>query len=1159
MNSIQVIDGRFILEPGDPHVGGTAHVHKARDHGSGEFVAVKLYDGLALDSELRRESFLREREALASLDHPNVVKLIAAGFDEARKQHYVSLEWFDENLLEHIERRRAANDKGHHAANWSRFCRTVLAPLLDALVVAHTQRILHRDIKPQNILVAGDGTPKLADFGLAKLLDSLRYGMTVREFYSRPYTAPEQRRGEPDVRSDLYALGITTLRCLIPAKYELTDENVHETLEELPLQPDAKDFVRQLIAPEPESRFRTAQLARAALVRHWETRPAVARGTRPRLQLGFTKKLLDQAGELFATTQENELRRLIRQDLQIGADDPDVSIEQRLKDGEPLDAYNLIAADHIYFVKFDAKGSGALVVTGVITVPPDVLERQRERALRLEYELVVDGQGWPEQRAQADRLLELIGERQAEQREARALHAEQAVFNTWHDILEAKDELERRLEDELHYTRIERSNGSIVFEVNRELDDSALDQIRFVPVPDRPRVIGTIIDVSGREVTLSLERGDASDLPSSGKLLVDRSLSRRAIEVQRQALTALRSRTSVRRDLADAMLADAEIPAVAPVPPAQTNQELDEPKRAAVATALGSPDFTVVQGPPGTGKTTFIAEVVVQRKVADRSTRILLTSQTHVAVDNAAVRIGQLRPDLRIARVGRTERVDAAAQHLTVEAQLRRWREDVSARSREYLKQWATIRGIEEKAVGAYADIAELAQTSERLKRTKDRIAALRSDEARLLDRLTDPEIETTPPADDEGTLLSDDQEEYGAVVDELEQGQKEFGELEAHGRMLNGRLCKLLGVEDLTSVSQARELVAGRFPAKSEDIEKFLKLSALQDEWLLRFGQGRDFERAVVEHADVVAGTCVGVASSMAADSEFDLAIIDEASKATPTETLVPMVRSKQWILVGDERQLPPFVETALDDEGILENYDLTKEQLSRTVFDHLNQVLPDDRKVALTRQHRMIEPIGTLVSECFYDGTLTSARSATPDFRAIEVALQTPVAWISTSGAKGSAEKQVGTSYCNDAEIHSVERLLNRLQWAAAQADEHLRVGVIAGYQAQTERLRRTIRPGDPRWTNLTIDVYPVDTFQGQERDVIIYSVVRSNRDGNLGFLRSDRRLNVALSRGRDALAIVGDAAFCEQTSGPNPLRRVIQHIRGHAGCHIAESDGG
>jgi hypothetical protein len=205
------------------------------------------------------------------------------------------------------------------------------------------------------------------------------------------------------------------------------------------------------------------------------------------------------------------------------------------------------------------------------------------------------------------------------------------------------------------------------------------------------------------------------------------------------------------------------------------------------------------------------------------------------------------------------------------------------------------------------------------------------------------------------------------------------------------------------------------------------------------------------------------------------------------------------------------------------------------------------------------MIEPIGKLVSECFYDGVLTSARGSEPDFRAIGLALDAPVTWASTSAVKDHVEKRIGTSFCNHGEIYVIERLLKRLQWAAEKSDEALRVGVIAAYQAQTDRLRRNIRPGDSAWSHLAIDVHPVDSFQGQERDLIIYSVVRSNSEGNLGFLRSDRRLNVALSRGREALIIVGDATFCDKISGRNPLRRVLEHIRLNAGCALSEDGRG
>ena len=84
----------------------------------------------------------------------------------------------------------------------------------------------------------------------------------------------------------------------------------------------------------------------------------------------------------------------------------------------------------------------------------------------------------------------------------------------------------------------------------------------------------------------------------------------------------------------------------------------------------------------------------------------------------------------------------------------------------------------------------------------------------------------------------------------------------------------------------------------------------------------------------------------------------------------------------------------------------------------------------------------------------------------------------------------------------------------------------------------------------------MHPVDSFQGQERDVIIYSVTRSNRDNQLGFLRAEERINVALSRGRDALVIVGDARFCRRArEGRNPFAVVLEHITTANGCALVE----
>ena len=121
---------------------------------------------------------------------------------------------------------------------------------------------------------------------------------------------------------------------------------------------------------------------------------------------------------------------------------------------------------------------------------------------------------------------------------------------------------------------------------------------------------------------------------------------------------------------------------------------------------------------------------------------------------------------------------------------------------------------------------------------------------------------------------------------------------------------------------------------------------------------------------------------------------------------------------------------------------------------------------------------------------------------------------------------------------------------------------VGVISGYSAQVDQLIARIDPADrSRWGNLQIEIATVDSFQGRECDAVIYSTVRSNSERRIGFLKDQRRINVALSRARDQLIIVGDDFMMEHaTLGVelNPFASVIEHIRLNKGqCAIVRSD--
>jgi superfamily I DNA and/or RNA helicase len=124
----------------------------------------------------------------------------------------------------------------------------------------------------------------------------------------------------------------------------------------------------------------------------------------------------------------------------------------------------------------------------------------------------------------------------------------------------------------------------------------------------------------------------------------------------------------------------------------------------------------------------------------------------------------------------------------------------------------------------------------------------------------------------------------------------------------------------------------------------------------------------------------------------------------------------------------------------------------------------------------------------------------------------------------------------------------LLRRIEFAATSRDEPYSVAVMAGYDAQVKELDRMIVNLSPSVPNLEVSCHTVDAFQGRQADIAIYSVTRSNDSGKIGFLKESSRLNVALSRGRSALAIIGNDLFCRSITQENPLADVLDYISSH-----------
>ncbi len=277
---------------------------------------------------------------------------------------------------------------------------------------------------------------------------------------------------------------------------------------------------------------------------------------------------------------------------------------------------------------------------------------------------------------------------------------------------------------------------------------------------------------------------------------------------------------------------------------------------------------------------------------------------------------------------------------------------------------------------------------------------------------------------------------------------------------------------------------------------------------------------------ARVIASTLVGSANRLLDGMKFGTLFIDEAAQALEAACWIPMRRVSRVVLAGDHCQLPPTVKC----------FEAMKMGLGRTLMERIVENKPDVVTL-LTVQYRMNDAIMRFSSEWFYHGKVVSAPEV--EHRGI-LDYDTPMEWISPvadNGADADAhndyrERFVGESFGRVNETEAELTLLTLEQYFAKIGkqrllDERIDVGIISPYRAQVQYLRRLVQKRESlKPFRRSISVNTVDGFQGQERDIILISLVRSNDEGHIGFLRDLRRMNVAITRARMKLIILGDS---------------------------------
>ena len=245
---------------------------------------------------------------------------------------------------------------------------------------------------------------------------------------------------------------------------------------------------------------------------------------------------------------------------------------------------------------------------------------------------------------------------------------------------------------------------------------------------------------------------------------------------------------------------------------------------------------------------------------------------------------------------------------------------------------------------------------------------------------------------------------------------------------------------------------------------------------------------------SDVVLGTPIGIQNSMSKETCFDVVVMDEAGQAIEPLAWVVFPFADKWILAGDPFQLPP---TVLSEKAARQGFDVSILEHS---FKRCKNIY------FLDTQYRMRASIAEFSNGYFYDGKLK-----TPTAQADK---SDHVLFYDTAGT-GFEEKagEDGRSLTNEGELDIIKKMIDAKQWKLED------IGFISPYTGQVQ-LAKTSFPK-------TLKVSTIDSFQGQEMKIIIVSLVRSNTDGNIGFLKDYRRMNVALTRAKEQLVVIGDSS--------------------------------